>query len=594
MPTTLPFTLLNGSTADANQVMANFNALLAALNNATSVPAYVNAQALRDASFVPYAVPPIVSTTGYAVADDGGGGFWIWVVGSTAPDNGGVILEPTAGGTGRWIRMFSGNLNVKWFGATGDGNTPDSAAINRAVAYWKLVGGNALPVLSFASYKNTNYYLDATINLTGLRDTSCTVDLGGAVLLGHTTGQPMVDGLNSEFLKLCNGTLFGDAIDTPSIGYQIGRGIVNVGAANCTVDDVLIDGTHSTTCFYNGASEVFLSNNFKYRNSHATGATYIADGRNALGITSQFFTVTQPVNTAYSFNDVLMLDTSLEQIGGASAPAAIIIGPTNSHHIQGYAQAPGSHAFEIRNDNHTFTTLDVHCEEGTLVNYVLLKTSISTINLRGFKMKEYYNFATDSLINTDGTNSAFFYSSQIEVDDGANAVPIFGSTGTIEFHGDIRLGRRASLYDLSNLHAMIGTVYAVSAESNVILPFINSVTVYDHDTVSTQYYGSHYVQGALLEEPGIPIASASTITIPPHGAWFNVTGNVGIHNIVYNAAFTGRKVRLSFAGTPTVFNGIANNLLLQGNFVATVGSMLTLYGNGSVWQEEARAQNVVV
>jgi hypothetical protein len=49
----------------------------------------------------------------------------------------GVYVPPTGGNgsTGAWVRKFSGALNVKWFGATGDGATDDSAAFQAALAF---------------------------------------------------------------------------------------------------------------------------------------------------------------------------------------------------------------------------------------------------------------------------------------------------------------------------------------------------------------------------------------------------------------------------------------------------------------------------
>lgn len=64
---------------------------------------------------------------------DGGGGPFKWDSSSSASDNGGTIIAPDAGGTGRWRRIYSGALNVKWFGAKGDGSTNDATAVAAAV-----------------------------------------------------------------------------------------------------------------------------------------------------------------------------------------------------------------------------------------------------------------------------------------------------------------------------------------------------------------------------------------------------------------------------------------------------------------------------
>jgi hypothetical protein len=75
-----------------------------------------------------------VLVEGYATPADGGGGIFIWVANSTSADDGGTIIQSTVSGAppGRWQRMHDGRLNVKWFGAKGDGSTNDAAAINAA------------------------------------------------------------------------------------------------------------------------------------------------------------------------------------------------------------------------------------------------------------------------------------------------------------------------------------------------------------------------------------------------------------------------------------------------------------------------------
>lgn len=88
----------------------------------------------------------VVIVAGYYAVGDGGGGEFYWSAASTATDNGGTIIKATAVTTGRWLRVLSGSLSVKWFGAKGDGATNDSDAFHAAIAVVAANGGGQVDV----------------------------------------------------------------------------------------------------------------------------------------------------------------------------------------------------------------------------------------------------------------------------------------------------------------------------------------------------------------------------------------------------------------------------------------------------------------
>ncbi len=69
----------------------------------------------------------VATTTGCLSRGDGGGGQWYWDIGSASTANTGTIVG--ASPAGRWKRIYNGPVFARWFGATGNGTTDDTAAL---------------------------------------------------------------------------------------------------------------------------------------------------------------------------------------------------------------------------------------------------------------------------------------------------------------------------------------------------------------------------------------------------------------------------------------------------------------------------------
>jgi len=77
-----------------------------------------------------------VTVLGYTVEGDEGGGIFFFDELSTDTDNlGTVIIPDSAPAAGRWVRLIEGEVNIKMFGAVGDGATNDTASIQATYDY---------------------------------------------------------------------------------------------------------------------------------------------------------------------------------------------------------------------------------------------------------------------------------------------------------------------------------------------------------------------------------------------------------------------------------------------------------------------------
>nr|WP_295870339.1 hypothetical protein [uncultured Chitinophaga sp.] len=87
-----------------------------------------------------YAVTPseneIYEVLGYYAPGDTGGGMFYWdPLEPAASDNKGTVFVRVPNTPGCWKRLFSGDVNTKWFGAKGDGQADDAAALEKAMNF---------------------------------------------------------------------------------------------------------------------------------------------------------------------------------------------------------------------------------------------------------------------------------------------------------------------------------------------------------------------------------------------------------------------------------------------------------------------------
>ncbi|MFO0647408.1 MAG: glycosyl hydrolase family 28-related protein [Polyangiales bacterium] len=73
---------------------------------------------------------------GYDTRGDGGGGVFAWKAGAPPTgvlDDDGIVIVSSGTTTGYWVRIYSGPINARWFGARGDGSHDDTVAIQKTI-----------------------------------------------------------------------------------------------------------------------------------------------------------------------------------------------------------------------------------------------------------------------------------------------------------------------------------------------------------------------------------------------------------------------------------------------------------------------------
>ena len=152
----------------------------------------------------------------YSAATPDGGGTFEWDSTTSATDNGGTIIAPDAGGTGRWRLIHNGIVSVKQFGMKLDGSAADTTyfqaaltaaaasfvlTVPRGTSYAKLTGRVTAPA-------NTHIIL---LDGAELRWTATTAD--GSTLLGTAT-RPGIEVSGDNFRIEGVGTLRGPSTAT--------------------------------------------------------------------------------------------------------------------------------------------------------------------------------------------------------------------------------------------------------------------------------------------------------------------------------------------------------------------------------------------
>lgn len=165
---------------------------------------------------------------GRNTANDGGGGPVLWTPGSASSTNLGTVFKSvnSLAPAGRFLRQYSESPNVRWFGATGNGTTDDTAAFQAAL---NLAQGIFIPdgtyVISELDVPNGSLVLGQSFNAV-LKKKAASV----TYVLGSTTVSTY------ENITIKNLTIDGNKANT-SAGGGIALAGLNIEVNNVYIHD---------------------------------------------------------------------------------------------------------------------------------------------------------------------------------------------------------------------------------------------------------------------------------------------------------------------------------------------------------------------
>jgi hypothetical protein len=577
--------------------------------------------ALKALTVADYSDGEVVRMLAVTTYGDGGGGEFRYTAASSATDDGGIVIAPNTG-SGRWVRVFTGAVNARWFGAMGDGSADDTSSLQAAIAYCSaLRGTNDDTTVYPCIYIPTGVYkVTSTLTVQKSRITiygdgpknsviTRTGDFGDTLkLIPVTTG-----GTNS--VGSCTIREIGFYADSePTTGAAIHLsdcremtlenlhientfgGIRFVGGGTNKLDGVEINIGKNFTTFRSGSYGVLVESSptHSYPN-----ATFESSRLNVQG-----FNVYADVGIWIKSADGVWLNNghaggflyNLHIYGTSSASIQGVY--CTQYYFDGFFT--GNPTLEnIRIENDGTATMQTYsfigCEivgasynsatphrgcnvrvRGSITNVRFSSCHIAYAGAIGF----WINTGTPKSFTIDGCtirrNAQVTSIQEVLIEGTASGVTVVGTT-----IGEVGYTASAS-----------GPLLVQSSANNILVQGCqhfgfgsNTITDSTSGITTNRYIGIGTDNDATI----LAIPSASTLALRAHGDTYTVALSNNISN-VSGQAWLGRRVSLVFTTSLTVSSG-SNLAITGGTFAATADDVLTIVYNGTKWVEASRAIN---
>jgi hypothetical protein len=371
-----------------------------------------------------------------------------------------VTLDTSAASSRTLAQRAADVVNVKDFGATCDGTTDDATAINNAINYARslIAAGFGVDIV----LPDGNCFVRSTINLTNIRSESLTVDGSGGIITGHTSGTPVIDAIETRWLRIQNLTVVGDSTGAPNIGLQIGRPDPNTVADLNTFDDMSFNGNFTFTSVYNLGSETTNWNKVDFRNAYPSASSYdlVEDGMNHWNAQSAFVTMSFPVDTPASFNENVFINCEFLENGGGTP---IWMANTSRHTFTGSYVGNTAGAYGVilyepdivkgytaGTSTNEFANFGIHFETSSLSSVFFVTGNNSQPRLDGFSYSDFSPSATSTILAADtGITKVTMNDADIDIENGHNTLKLVDQPSKWLIDGNVYVGA-SSIYNLTN------------------------------------------------------------------------------------------------------------------------------------------------